>query len=149
MKNNIRKSIALLLPVFVVSLLLTSCKYEEGPFLSLRSKEERLVNTWKIQEANENDRNTTPDYDEVNFQVEFDYDQTFKTYVTDDSGDVYIQEGLWDFVEDKTQIRLIYTEPAVNPDRAYWEILKLREKELWVQEDRDSTVDWFKMIPAE
>lgn len=149
MKHTIRKSIAVLLPIFVVSLFLTSCKYEEGPAISLRSKEERLVNSWKIQEANENGLNTTPDYDDVNFQLMFDYDQSMKAYTTDDSGDVWIQNGLWDFVQDKEQIRIIYTDPAVNPDRAFWTILKLKEKELWVSEDRDSTIDWFKMVPAD
>ena len=149
MKHNIRKSIAVLLPIFVVSLIMTSCKYEDGPFMSFRSKEERLVNTWKIQEANENDRNTTPDYDDVNLQVRFNYDQTYRAWATDDSGDVHIQDGLWDFVQDKEQIRIVYTDPAVNPDRAFWTIRRLKEKELWVEEDRDSTVDWFKMIPAD
>lgn len=138
----------LLLGTFFLGVL-TACKYEEGPAISFRTKTERVVNTWEVKEANENGVNTTEDYMENQTQLAFDYDNTFKIYTVDDSGDVWVQEGLWDLIEDKTQIRLIYTDPPINPDRSTWDILQLREKAMTIQEDMDGDVTWLDLVPAD
>ena len=44
-------------------LLLSACRYENGPFISLYSPEKRLINTWTIQKVFRNEVATSnPEY---------------------------------------------------------------------------------------
>jgi len=49
-KNQLIMKIKNLILISTMILVFTGCKYEEGTNVSLRSKEERLCNQWKIDE---------------------------------------------------------------------------------------------------
>ncbi len=113
--------------------------------MSFRSRKERIINDWKINVAYNEDLNITEDY--VTYTLSFLADGTFESTVTDTADSVHLQLGLWDFVNDDEQVRLLYTEPLVNPDRSYFDILRLKEDELWVHTLIDSINYEFRFLP--
>ena len=102
--------------------LFTGCKkYAEGPSLSLRSKAERVANTWKI----ENYKVDGTDYT----SLVTDYTETFTK-----DGNYSYNWGLfngsstWSFQNDKMEIKLNGSESQTS--RTLF-IQKLEEKSFW------------------
>ena len=55
-----KKSILL---IFSALFLFTSCRYEDGPFLSFYTPEKRLITTWSLQKVYRNgEQTTTPEW---------------------------------------------------------------------------------------
>ena len=140
-------NLAILTAVLLTAGLSSCKKYEEGPALSFRSKYERVVNTWEAKYV---------------FRDALDYTAWFDTMVIDlmDDGRFVItdfnevdsttttQEGFWDLVNDNEQLRFVYSKPAISPDRKFFNILKLKEDELWYEEVTDSVTWTFRLIPG-
>jgi uncharacterized lipoprotein YehR (DUF1307 family) len=118
---------------------ISSCKkYDEGPGFSLRSKAERVANTWKF------DKVTEADGDDVTSSY------TGWTMVLDKDGGMtmnyvflsipYSDEGTWAFASDNEEIHLTYTNALLE---SLWPkeftIKKLKEKEFWVVAKTDNT----------
>ena len=129
------------LRLFLVTLIiltnaLSSCKkYEEGPLISFRSIPERLANHWKPEKK-------IIDGEEVSLT-----DEEQRTVHTFDKGGVYIKRvpngpyyssynGSWEFFDKKEKLktRLNYTNFG-NPivEEQEYEIIKLKEKSLWLR----------------
>jgi len=122
------KSILLLCIMFSLSMVATSCKkYEEGPALSLRSKKARVVNKWKAEKVTENGKDVTADYKDITW--EFKDDNKFVITVSGSGGLSITLNGTWEFNNDKTKIITI-----LNGERTESEILRLKEKSLWVKQ---------------
>ncbi len=121
------KKIAYLL---LIAASMYACKkYEEGPFVSFRSAEERLANTWMVKQYFENGVDKTNDFNNV-----------FKDYtLTISKGNSYTlaykvfglvnysESGVWNFNSNKTKV----TFKNTNNNTSTWTIIKLYEKELW------------------
>ncbi len=135
------KKINLTVMLIVATLLfLTSCnKYEEGPSISLRSKTERLCNIWKPVKILVNGSETILSADQQKITVEFQKD-----------GDVFItfyylgiavpQTGKWEFYDKSTKLILTMNTDDSDPSKDTLTILKLMEKELWLEEKIDSDI---------
>lgn len=137
---------ALLILTGILIASVTGCKkYEDGPGISFRTRKERLVNDWKVNVAYAYGLDVTEDYQ--TFSIDIKGDGTFLAKTIDEMDSVHLQEGLWDFVEKDEQVRLLYTEPLITPDRSYWTILRLKETELRVLTDIDSVEHEFRFIP--
>lgn len=147
MKNVLFKSPALptilsdmkkILPVLFILLLVSSCKkYEDGPILSLRSKKVRLANEWKTESYSENGTDKTNDWNSYYQGAKLTIGKDgrfFITYKANGSYDVE-QNGTWDFNGDKTII--LFNQMVPVTDAWTWKITRLKEHELWVQ-DLDS-----------
>lgn len=117
----------------VLTFIASSCKkYEEGPIVSVRSKEERVANTWVIEKAYDNGNDVTYDYDQYDLMM--DKDQNAKLTSNYKSGNVtfsFSTEGVWSFENNKNDLRLDFDDD--DADRVY-EILRLKEEELWLKE---------------
>lgn len=113
----------------LIALLFTfafaSCKkYEEGPVVSLRSKKERVANTWVIEKIIDSDGN------EYQGSMVPDIETTYTKDgdVENEDGDKY---GEWEFGDSKESL-------IVKPDNggeSESEILRLKEDELWLEDD--------------
>jgi|YNPMSStandDraft_1061717.scaffolds.fasta_scaffold00167_7 hypothetical protein len=119
--------------VALLSIFIFACKkYEEGPMFSLRSKEERLANTWKVKQYFENGVDKTKDFlDEFkNFVMNISKNNTY-TLSYDDSyyDDKYSESGTWYFNTGKTSVIFIDDDNCAST----WKILKLKEKEFWAE----------------
>ena len=132
---------------------MVSCKYDEGPCMSLRSKTERLSNKWKVEYAYETPagssqpKDVTKWYNDWAFEMEIVNNNTWTSSVTDTSG-TYTTEGLWDFMSDKEEVRFKINSPQQSPDRFTYKVLKLKEKEIWFQHDQDTLTLELRMIEA-
>ena len=122
---------------FVATIILlqtmTSCnKYEDGPLVSLRSRNERVANNWRISKALENGNEVTSSFDryEISFTKEnkasLTAHYTFLTLEYD-----YTTEGTWSFTDNDAKLMVDYDNNLAD---VTYIILKLEEKELWLRE---------------
>lgn len=112
---------------------ISSCKkYEDGPLISLRSKTERIANTWQIEKAIEDGEDITDQYDQYELQLFSDGDaRLVAIYTLADFTFEYETNGTWDFSDDKEELELDMEND--DADKTY-QILRLKEKELWLRE---------------
>lgn len=116
----------------VLALTASGCKYEDGPFISLRSKKDRVANVWVIEKAFNNGNDETSDYE----QYELDLNKDGKAKLTSNykSGGFtfsFSTEGVWVFENKKNDIRFDFDDD--DADMVY-EILRLKENEFWIKE---------------
>lgn len=126
----------------VVIFNFTSCKYEEGPNLTLKSKAGRLSGVWDATKI----ANEVVD-DDTEFVLEFDKDGNIKgeiefsyTYYGTTYSYSYSTEGTWEWIDDKAGIRLITNEVGAPDDKdtSDFSILRLTNDELkFTDEDND------------
>lgn len=115
----------LILSLFILFLMapaIQSCKkYPDGPALSLRSKTERLSNTWKVENYTINGSDFT--------SIVAGYTETFtKENNYSYSWGVLSGTGKWAFQNNNMEVKLTGTEQQSS--RVLY-ILKLEEKTLW------------------
>ncbi len=129
LSSGISKSILMFKNKYTFGLLLilalgftSSCKYEEGPFISLRTKKERVANTWQVEKIIQDDGDEFSGDDVPDTEYTFTKDGKFKV----DGNHV----GSWEFTNSKEKIRFEFAGGSSES-----EILKLKEKELWVEND--------------
>jgi hypothetical protein len=134
------KGSILMLFVFAISLFtLPSCnKYEDGPTISLRSRTERVSNTWKVENYKINNTDFT--------SLMSDYRETFT------SGGKYTYSwgsldgsGTWAFQNNDKEIRLTGGD---NQSSRTFVILKLEEKSFWYYYLDGSDKHEIHLIPA-
>jgi len=120
-----RKIITLLVLATFIMVGMSSCKkYEEGPMISFRSKTSRVAGDWKLQKATQEGvditSNITIDY------ITFEKDGAFKFV-----GGGLELKGTWSFDDKKENIIIKY---AGSSDEEKLKIIKLKNKELWLDE---------------
>ncbi|MCB9234423.1 MAG: hypothetical protein H6581_22405 [Bacteroidia bacterium] len=132
-----------LLVAILVSLTLSSCSiYEEGPGISFNSRKQRAIGDWQVDVAfdTETEKDVTEDFVNVSYSLLGDGTLSRYTYVKSlDS--TLVTYGLWDLVDSDKQLRLLFTDPPTWPDRDFWTIRRLTEKDLWVYNTIDSATD--------
>lgn len=134
MKHTFKISAITLLLVLIG---FTSCKYEEGPAISVRSKKERMANTWKVVKAMDNGEDVTSHYDQYELQMLVDGDASIAAiYTSGNFSFEYESNGTWTFANNKEELMLDFEDDAA--DNTY-QILKLEEKELWLREKGEDT----------
>jgi hypothetical protein len=124
----------------ISQLSLVSCKkYEEGPVISLRPKEERVANTWRAQRVTQNGKDKTGDYSSLifTFTKEGTYTYSIPAWNAHFS-------GTWRFDGDKEAI-ITRANSAFATDDIY-NILKLKEDEMWVYDVNDGIE--YRLVPA-
>jgi hypothetical protein len=112
---------------------LSSCsKYEEGPAFSLRSKEERVANTWKVDKAMENGNDVTGSFDQYQLEMLSGGQASLAAlYSLGELNFEFETDGTWSLENNNEDLRLDFQNDAA--DRIY-EILRLKEDELWLRE---------------
>ncbi|HBF89045.1 MAG TPA: hypothetical protein DDX39_10425 [Bacteroidales bacterium] len=150
-----KKSVIFVIAVFL--LVGNGCqKYEEGPWLSLRSKENRVVGTWVVDKYHINGVDSTELYNQ-NKVIEFFQFEELK----DEIGDINIYDkdknefpikGRWDFVLYKDVLffsvflndDLIQTSNFLftyNKHDYYGKIIKLKETEMILEFENEYPYD--------
>lgn len=118
----------LTLPAFVILcflLFLGACggidKYEEGPFLSFRTVEERVMNNWRWAYYEENGNNLSGIYEDSTLSIE---SNNVAKIVGQDEG---FREGSWQLISKNAQLQLIFDGQA-----SAYTIQMLKENEMWL-----------------
>jgi len=145
MKNTFR----LLLVLLTICSGLYSCKYDEGPLVSLRSKEARVINSWAYELTLRNGLNVTTAsvpgaINYVNSSLGFDDNGLFSLIEEIDSS-LTVYDGTWSFSDKKESILLSYTDASVPPRELF--IRKLNHKKLWLEETIDDEIYQYDLIP--
>ena len=118
----------------------SSCKkYPQGPFFSLRSKIDRLCNSWVIEEYLEDGQNKTDSFKlyYADFIWHYGADNSFDFYGKL-NGTAWSRSGEWHFINAKSKIRLLNQAS----DSSYeMKIEKLMKAHLWLsQQDTASKI---------
>ncbi len=107
----IKKTIVFILSIVILTTINQGCKkYEEGPMISLRSKTERVANTWKVEKYLKNGVDETADRasKKRNYTETFTKDGVWSYYYiqTDNNGtdEIKSDAGKWQFDNDKKEI---------------------------------------------
>jgi len=111
----------------------TGCqKYKDGPLISFASKEERVSNTWIVEKAYADNADVSKDYDQYEIYLANDGDAELSAHYTV-FGVTYSSKtsGSWNFTNDKSNILINYSDDSQD---AEYQILRLTEQELWLQE---------------
>lgn len=113
-------------------LLLSACgKYEDGPAISLRTKTQRLCNTWQVSSAYQNGTDKTSDFNAAfsGYLLDIRKDETYTlSYSPFGLGQVN-DSGRWAWSDDKMTVKFTNSDGEVSE----YIILRLKEKELWVR----------------
>lgn len=131
MKNSLKSLIVLALGL---SLVVSSCKYEEGPSISLRTKKARLANNWKATKVTIN--NEDVDLDNFNLTLEITKDgdwtqeTTTKTFFGEDTEKT---KGTWEWGDKKETLKL----KDEDGEESTVTIIKLKNKEFWVESEEE------------
>ncbi len=118
--------------IILVSSLMSCSKYPDGPSISLRTKKERVANTWVIKQALRNGNDVTSDYTAYTLTLTKDGDaQLVATYVFGTATFQGNTNGTWSFESSKEHIYFDYQN---NDFDNKYQILRLKEDELWIRE---------------
>ncbi|QQR85668.1 MAG: hypothetical protein IPJ76_13785 [Flavobacteriales bacterium] len=114
----------------------TACqKYEDGPAFSLRSREERVANDWRVERATEGGNDVTSSFDQYELRLSRSRDATLIAYYSLAGIDLdFSTSGEWEFQNQSEDLRLAFENDAA--DNTY-EILRLMDKEIWLREKGD------------
>ena len=129
--NN--RSTASLLALATLVTLSTGCgKYEEGPEFSLRSRKERIANTWRVEKAMNGTDDVTSAFSQYELKLTKDGDATLTAnYALGDLTFEYATSGTWELVNNDEDLKLDFENN--DADETYT-IQRLKEEELWVRE---------------
>jgi hypothetical protein len=68
--------------ILIITIVLSACRYEEGPFLSFKSKEKRITGLWEIDELKINDLDYLSTYNTDSVYLRFS--------ITYNAGNIYM-----------------------------------------------------------
>lgn len=107
-----------------------SCKkYEDGPVISLKTKKSRLTGEWELEDIKGLNLGNV----EIIFEFEKDgdfemtYSYSYGTYSYS-----YSYKGDWEWVDNKEAVEIDFRP---NGDLSEWEILRLKNKELTLEDE--------------
>ena len=130
----------------IIAAVFEGCKkYPDGPVLSIFTKQQRVVNKWKVDYFSIND------YDSTNYLLSKPYIGSYIfskekeghadfTYLSDDHH--YGAGGEWEFKDDKSELHIYchsdtpgvhFSVGAFAADNATWQIMRLTENEMWLK----------------
>jgi hypothetical protein len=133
------KKTLLFVLIAVSALMFQSCKYEDGPSVSCRSKKTRVANLWRLSEMYVNDT-----LQELNSNTGYSLELTKEGVATTtlDNNAVAPIVGTWEFGDKKETLIMHYPSDNLDPDNvpAEYTILRLADDELWLVRDYDNGV---------
>lgn len=138
-----KKLNVILLTVVASVLMLTSCSpYEEGPAISLRSRTERLDNEWRLTRLYINGTEQTLSSFDQQTTLEFKDNGTvnYSYAVMDSTAIVITGSGTWEFNDDQTEVFTTITYTLGGTEKDTFKILRLKEEELWFENNEDGDV---------
>ena len=111
----------------VVVFNFTSCKYEDGPSISLRTKKSRLTGEWEAKWLD----GTAIDDGSVILEFEKDGDFVYTaSYSYYGYSSSYSYKGEWNWEDDKQSVEI-----EIDGEKIEWEITRLTNKELEFEDE--------------
>ncbi len=139
-KNKMKTTTKVLLSIAVIcGIAIASCKkYEEGPAMSLRSKKSRLAGEWSIDKIYVNGTDVTSSFlpSGTTYKTTIDKGGSWTSVMTNSTGST-TDKGTWEFVDKKENLKMVTTGSA-DADGDTSVIIKLKNKELWLEQKSGS-----------
>ncbi|MCK9480468.1 MAG: hypothetical protein M0R38_01735 [Bacteroidia bacterium] len=112
----------LILSVIVMSVTFSGCKYEDGPFMSLRHKADRFTNVWKFTKVTLDGTEITDQYNRTNFMITFEVlrDGGFGFNYRDKDGKILDRTGMNSIYEDASKEIGAEKTPFVYQGSGHW-----------------------------
>jgi hypothetical protein len=134
----------LLLGSISLILLLSGCRYEEGPFINFTSVEKRIRGSWIVSNVYKNGEETNTESPSVveikNTEYLFYKNGVLNiNYLQDNTSKE--SSGSWEFANKKKTIRVVFLNQYHNVSRDY-EIVKFKSNELKLRFTDDNGVKW-------
>jgi hypothetical protein len=128
-----RTTTILLTLALLGSIGLSSCsKYEDGPAFSLRSKKDRITNTWRVERATNGGSDVTGAFNQYELEMLSSGAASLAALYTLGILTFEFQtNGTWSLTNNNEDLRLDFDNNAA--DKTY-EILRLMKDELWLRE---------------
>lgn len=150
MRKHIFHISVVIISLFLISSasILVSCKrpYEDGPTISFRSRESRVINSWKMTKFYRNDYEYTNDYKRCEFTFEkggntdkgakFNWTVQKKASPTNTDSIAHDTTGTWFLVSKERQASLVFNgddAAAIGQKTLYINIDRLLEKVMWIR----------------
>jgi hypothetical protein len=155
-----------IIKILFATLILSTCysckKYANGPSISLKSEEARLVRKWQVQVAYHSMFTDMPSQGEdqtyiwQNMELEFKADKSYeiKNYSLDMS-EYTVEKGSWEFTEDLSKVKTTgiakrYDSETANllsqdSKNSAWRIMRLTKNEFWVWYENQVDPPWIYM----
>ncbi len=132
------KSFSLIVAVILVMVGMSGCKYPEGPFLSIQTREGRVAKQWEVIMATDSaGEDISNNFDEAEFGFEEDGEAEATLEVL---GIPVEFEGEWDLDNDDTVLELELEQKTTNiPLNKNYEILRLTRTEFWLRDQDNDT----------
>lgn len=134
LKQKIMKKITtILFALAVIGGVVISCKkYEEGPAMSLRTKKARMAGEWTVEKVLYNGTDVTSQYlpSGTTYKITIEKGGSWND-VMSSSGGSSTSKGTWEFVDKKENLKMV-TEGSGDADGDTSVIVKLKNKELWI-----------------
>ncbi len=127
----------ILILAVIMSFSFVGCnKYPDGPAVSLRTKTERVANSWKVAQALENGNDVTSDYNQFDLDLSKKGEAKLSANFTVFGADYqYTTSGSWSFVNTKESISFDFENDDAD---GVYTILKLKEDEMWLKRNGDN-----------
>lgn len=120
----------LLAVLSIAAVNFSSCKkYADGPFLSIKSPEVRLMRTWSVTKAISGSNDMTSLFQLVNYKVEFTAAEIKIVYSNFLTGTT-IEQGTWKWAGADKKSILVTQTVSGNNQTTTWDITRLTAKEL-------------------
>lgn len=151
-----KKSIIILFISTLLMSFLGSCKkYDEGPWISLRSKEKRMSGEWEVQKFLVNGYDSTNyfnKYDNAHFIFNPYNNGRLVLSCFDKSANpkpIIVLNGKWEWISNKNKININYTSSSGAEDNPFelcpfiinnptdWEIKRLTNSEFYLEANCD------------
>jgi len=124
--------------------LLSSCRYEEGPFINFTPVKDRIRGQWKVIAIEKNGTSTTTEYPSIAEA----HNNFFSFYASEMLSISYIDDNIWceingtyEFSSDKKKIIAAFSDKTNSYKRNY-EIIKFKNKELKVKFTDEKNNKW-------
>ncbi|MDR2407280.1 MAG: DUF5004 domain-containing protein, partial [Bacteroidales bacterium] len=134
----------LLLGSIGLILLLSGCRYEEGPFINFTGVEKRIRGSWSMSNVYKNGEETNTESPTVvetkNAEYAF-YKNGLLNIKYIENNIVKESSGSWEFGNKKKTIRVVFLNQYYNISREY-EIVKFKTNELKLRFTDENGVKW-------
>lgn len=134
-------SIIITILVLCTTAVGSSCKkYEDGPYVSFKSREERITNNWTVEKAYRDGQDVTDaymaEYPGLTWQFE---DNKNATRTINVLGEKVNTNGKWTLQSDDEELAIFLSNP-LYAENIVWVIKRLTTTQLWVMYTIDGVI---------
>ncbi|MFP4367499.1 MAG: hypothetical protein ACLFQA_10435 [Bacteroidales bacterium] len=142
MKTFFKTATGLMLMVLLI--VLSSCqKYEDGPWFSIYSKQERVTGNWYFELVREDGVDKTEEYADQRVNMSKNGDLYWVQGYYDSPWDTYGPGGTWKFANDKNQIEMHFTLGVTEEYTIVWDITRMAYADLRLERFEDGKkIEW-------